>query len=216
MHAVITGDVVDSRLVEPGVWLQPLKALLNQFGKSPGGWEIYRGDSFQLLLDDPREALKAAVRIKANIKHQKALDVRMGIGIGTVDHRAERITESNGQAFIHSGDVFERLKEEKCNLALRSPWEALDQELNLALRLGLVAMDQWTPASAKLVGLRLEHSDMKQADLAKALGIAQSSVSERQTRAHFDEIVLLEARFRQRIDEALKTVSGPSLKNKSN
>jgi hypothetical protein len=43
--------------------------------------------------------------LKATIKQHKALDVRMAIGIGTIDYTSNKVTESNGSAFINSGNV---------------------------------------------------------------------------------------------------------------
>jgi hypothetical protein len=46
--------------------------------------------------------------LKATIKQHKALDVRMAIGIGTIDYTSNKVTESNGSAFIR--ECFEGLK----------------------------------------------------------------------------------------------------------
>ncbi len=54
MIAVIKGDIVSSRKMENSEkWLLPLKDLLNEWGKSPGQWEVVWGDSFQLEADRP-------------------------------------------------------------------------------------------------------------------------------------------------------------------
>ena len=50
------------------------------------------------------------LRIKATLKGIKNLDVRMAIGIGKREFTAFNITESNGEAFIHSGEKLESLK----------------------------------------------------------------------------------------------------------
>src|SRR5690606_38464016 len=115
MKAVITGDIVNSSKVNPDTWLPKLKDVLNLFGNTPNEWEIYRGDSFQLIIKDPLMALKAAILIKASIKSIKSLDIRMAIGIGDISHSSQRITESNGPAFIYSGEKFETLKQDKLN-----------------------------------------------------------------------------------------------------
>lgn len=94
MKAVITGDIINSRKVASALWMEDLKGILNAYGNEPKDWEIYRGDSFQLVVD-PRDALEIALLIKATIKQHKSLDVRMAIGIGNVDYSADKVTESN-------------------------------------------------------------------------------------------------------------------------
>jgi hypothetical protein len=89
--------------------------------------EIYRGDSFQLVVD-PADALVIVLLLKATIKQHKALDVRMAIGIGTIDYTS-KVTESNGSAFINSGECFEGLK--KQTLGIQTPWSGLTRLLQL-------------------------------------------------------------------------------------
>ena len=200
MISVITGDLINSRLIaNPQEWIEPLKSLFASIGPNPKSWEIYRGDSFQVEIVQPEYVFFNALRIKATLKCFKELDVRMGIGIGEASYKADRITESNGAAFIYSGEQLERLKKDKQTLAIKSPWPVFDQEMNLFIRLGLIAMDNWKPKTAELVRCYLDHPDKGQQEIADILGINQSSVSERQTRAHLSEILELDAMFREKL-----------------
>src|SRR6185312_4513291 len=113
MIAVITGDIINSKKLNPKKWLKPLKAELEAIGPGPKLWEIYRGDSFQLMITNPAEALITSIKIKASLKSVSGMDVRMAVGIGTKIHSAQKVTESNGTAFVHSGEKFEMLKKEK-------------------------------------------------------------------------------------------------------
>lgn len=119
-----------------------------------------------------------ALRIKAVIKCIKGIDVRMAIGIGKKDFTAKGVTESNGEAFINSGEKFEGLKKNKLNLAVKTPWAEFDREMNLYIRLALIAMDDWSPGAAELVKISLENRELSQSEIGKFLGITQSSVSE--------------------------------------
>ena len=197
MNAVITGDIINSRRGEIGSTLDALKHILDEYGKTPSKWEMYRGDSFQLVLDCPEESLRAAMRLKASMKTEQGRDVRMAIGIGTIAYSAPKVTESNGDAFIRSGEQFERLSKDKVNLAVRSPWPNWDEEMNLYLRLALIVMDDWSQASAEYMGLKLAQDRLGQEEIAERLGISQSSVSGRKKRARPDELGLVEHRYRQ-------------------
>lgn len=205
MTSIITGDIVNSRkLKDQRKWLAPLKQLFLQYGKTPKTWEIFRGDSFQLEVAQPEASLLCAIKIKACIKSIKELDVRMAIGIGEKAHTAKKITESNGEAFIYSGETFESLKKLKRNLAMQSPWPNLDEELNLMISLGTIVMDKWTPLSAELVLQTLEHSRLSQKELGEKIGKPQSSISEGQKRAHYSELMELEAYYNKKISAQLK------------
>jgi len=200
MTSIITGDIINSRDNQNhDRWISPLKSLLAEEGNSPEMWELYRGDSFQLEVINPEEALLMAIRIKASLKSIKHIDVRMALGIGEKSYAAPRITEANGQAFIYSGDQFEKLKKEKLTLAVKTPWEDFDREMNVSIKLALIAMDNWKPKTAEIVKMSLAYPEKGQSELAELLGINQSSVSEAQKRAHFSEIMELESLFREKI-----------------
>jgi SatD family (SatD) len=189
MISVITGDVIGSQKINPKLWLKTLKKELSTIGESPKFWEIYRGDSFQLVILRPEEALKIAIKIKASLKSIPDIDVRMAIGIGTRTHNAPRVTESNGTAFVHSGEKFEMLKNERQNLAVRSDWPEFDKEINLLLRLSLIIMDNWTVNAAEVVKTTMENPDKVQEELGQIVGIKQNAVSNRLKRAYYNEIM---------------------------
>jgi hypothetical protein len=183
--AVLTGDVINSRKENPETWLTNLKKALNKYGKEPKNWEIYRGDSFQLELTTA-DALEAAIYIKAQIKQNKNIDVRIAIGLGEKDYDAEKLTESNGSAFVHSGECFQNLK--KQNLALKSGIETFDIPLNLMLNLAALTMDNWLPGTSRIVKTTMDNPNANQNELASILDTSQSNISEALIRAGFDEV----------------------------
>ena len=202
MIGIITGDIVNSRKLSSKIWIDGLKNLLNTFGKSPIEWDIYRGDEFQLEVKNPEEALIIALQIKSYFKTLK-LDVRMSIGFGDITYKAKKISESNGTAFIRSGELFETLKKQKNNLAINSGNEVFDAEINLMLRLSLTFMNNWLVQSADFVLTAIENPSLSQEELGVKLGINQAAVSRRRKRAQFDLVMEMENYFRNKI----KTIS---------
>lgn len=185
MTSIITGDIINSKKSSPKLWLETLKTILNSYGNSPLSWEIYRGDSFQLEIN-PKQALKACVLIKATIKQFENIDVRLAIGIGEKTYQSNKITESNGSAFVNSGECFEALK--KTTLAVKSPFNEFDNSINIMLELAQLILNNWTSTSAILIKTALENPDLNQSQLAKILKKTQGNISQGLKRAGYDEI----------------------------
>lgn len=185
MIATITGDIIDSEGHKASQWIDVLKKQLSKWGDSPTDWEIYRGDEFQLKIA-PKKALWAAIQLKALVKSIKNLDVRMAIGVGSEDFKGVSVSESNGTAYQRSGRTFEKLKDNKRNMAIATGNQKEDKTLNLMLKLALNFMDEWTSVSAEIVAIALNNPDLSQQEIAQQLNIQQSAVSQRQKRARLD------------------------------
>ncbi|AWK04954.1 hypothetical protein HYN56_12230 [Flavobacterium crocinum] len=200
MTSVITGDIIGSRQQESEHWVEDLKRILAPFGATPSQWEIYRGDEFQVEVSNPEQALITAILIKARLRAIKS-DARMSIGFGDKTHDAEKISESNGSAFIHSGELFETLKKQKVTLALRTGDTNFDEKLNLMLQLASTFMDSWLVQSAEFVAVAIENPTLSQEELGQKLGINQAAVSRRQKRAQFELVMHLDRYFRTQIKQ---------------
>lgn len=200
MTSVITGDIIGSRQQKSDHWVDDLKNILTPFGSTPNKWEVYRGDEFQIEIPNPEDALLAAILVKAHLRAIKS-DARMSIGFGDKTHNAKRISESNGSAFIHSGELFETLKKQKVTLALRTGDNGFDEKLNLMLQLALTFMDSWLVQSAEFVATAIENPTLSQEELGQKLGINQAAVSRRQKRAQFDLVMNLDRYFRKEIKQ---------------
>lgn len=198
MTSIITGDIVNSRNAAPQLWISKLKNVLNNYGLEPTEWEIYRGDSFQLEVQ-PTEALLACLLIKATIKTISNLDVRLAIGIGEKSYDSEKITASNGSAFINSGECFEGLK--KSILAIKSPYIEFDTHINLCLDLAQLTMNSWTKKSSEIVKISIENPNVTQKELAELVNKTQSTISESLKIAGFEEILKMESYYRNQISK---------------
>jgi hypothetical protein len=198
MNCIITGDVKGSRRAKSENWLEGLKKLFLQFGKTPIDWEIYRGDEFQLEVKNYEEALLVAFQIKAYFRSIK-LDARMSIGFGDKTYKAKKISESNGTAFVNSGIGFENLKKNKTTLSVHSSNNIFDKEMNLILRLGLSFMDNWLAQSAEFVLVTIQNPKLSQEEIGSKLGINQAAVSRRRKRSNFDLLMEINSAFAEKI-----------------
>jgi hypothetical protein len=154
------------------------------------------------------QALRATLMIKALVKsiepgnkgkRSSPVNVRMAIGIGGKDYNAKRISESNGPAFVFAGEKFEKLKNKKITLAVKTEWEDFDKDINLYLKLASVFMDKWSVSSGELIKTVLENPGKTQKEIGQLLGIEQNSVSGRWHRANADEIIEIEQVFREKL-----------------
>jgi hypothetical protein len=195
--AIITGDIIKSQGQDPEHWMETLKSTLSNFGASPKNWELYRGDSFQLETT-PKTALYAALLIKAHLKQYSNLEVRLAIGIGEKTFETNKITESNGSAFVNSGICFENLK--KNTLAIKTQHEHLNHSLNLMFELASLTIANWTSAVAELIAYALAHPDHNQQRIAKHQKTTQSNVSQGLKRGGFDELSKLLQYYQTQIE----------------
>lgn len=185
MICILTGDIKGSRKAKSENWLADLKELFQKFGKNPVDWEIYRGDEFQIEIKNCEEALLIAFEIKAFLR-TISLDARMSIGIGDKTYKAKRISESNGSAFVYSGEAFDVMKKNKTTLVVQSANSDFNKDMNLLIRLGLSFMDNWLSQQAEYVLLAINNPELSQEEMGEILKINQAAVSKRRKRANFD------------------------------
>jgi hypothetical protein len=118
IKGVITGDIVDSTLV-PIEFRHIVIDIMNNVVVDfkplvKVDYEIYRGDSFQVVVDDITHALEVAIAIRSalrsiTIEGQDTLDARLSVGIGEISFLSDSILTSDGEAFRYSGREFDAL-----------------------------------------------------------------------------------------------------------
>ncbi|HZL41709.1 MAG TPA: hypothetical protein VFD66_00345, partial [Verrucomicrobiae bacterium] len=175
-YAVLTGDVVESsklgeaaRRELPVALEKASRAARALYGKAvPLDADVFRGDSWQLVVTDAKLGLRVAVFFRAHL-HGNApgvgLDTRIAIGIGTINFVPKgRVSQGDGPAFRESGKVLERMPKNR--------------------RLGLSVAETETPAGiAPVIGLMdtvMERWTEKQSLAVAGMlqGLPQSQIAE--------------------------------------
>ena len=200
MIAIITGDIINSQKSDSELWLPKLKGLLQSWSTTPENWEIYRGDEFQLKCSVD-EVFHKALLIKSLLRSFENLDVRVAISIGNEVFLSEKITESNGSAYLNSGRLLTDIKSQGKTVAIQSENEKVNQDLNILFKWAAIDFDNWTVATAEIIHQLLRNSELTQDELAKELNITQSSVSQRLKRANFELLQETDLYFRKKITE---------------
>jgi len=198
MIAVITGDIINSRNVPTERWQTPLKQFLSKTTAKKTNWTIYRGDSFQLEVNIEK-AVEIALCIKALIKTNSQINVRMAIGIGEAGYKGKKVSESFGQAYINSGESFESLKQD--TLSLKSPFEEFDEYLNGMLKLIAFIADNWKPATAEIIYYTLTHRNLLQKEVAQKLKRDSTTVNKALKRGAYPEILEIVNLYAKKIQQ---------------
>lgn len=159
MKAVITGDIINSTSIaldQRAALLQCLETILTELRcLSPLEYEIFRGDSFQIVVEKAESALQIAILIRAGLRHNisqnshTVWDARLAIGVGGIDFVTNNIVTSDGEAFQYSGRAFDELG--KNNLVIKTRWENMNEELKVSTLFADEIISNWTPAQANVV-----------------------------------------------------------------
>lgn len=186
--AVLTGDIVKSRAITDKARLNAsLRDILAQLAeRHRGQFDIFRGDSFQLLLPEADHAVAAAVLIRAAlIMHSDAQrwDARIAVASGEIHFLGERVSESQGPVFEASGLGLEQLSASSQRLLLVSS-AGFAPLLALATRFADAIISDWTHFSAEVVYWTLSESLSQQA-LAQRLARTQPTINSRLATARY-------------------------------
>jgi hypothetical protein len=124
VHAVLTGDIVNSTLLGKAREKHLITSLQKIFSGFP--FEFYRGDSFQTFIRNPKEALRIALKCRAVAIRTRPenesfeFDIRVSIGIGHVNGNIKTVGTAKGEAFVLSGHSFDEMSQKGTRLSIRT------------------------------------------------------------------------------------------------
>lgn len=195
IYAVITGDIVKSGKFgsDREKALKILKEALNSLNKfkskSIGGIsDIFRGDSFQIVISEPNLALEIAIYLKARLLSNtikgKSIDARIAIGIGKIESlNKKNIQESDGEAFRLSGNALDNISKYR-RFSIKSSIDELNKQCEFISSSIDSITRRWSPEQAEAILLWLK--GFTQTTISKKLGISQPAVNQRlQLGGHF-------------------------------
>lgn len=197
--AVITGDIVRSgRLTS-----QRFKAVQESLHRGSRTLEerfprdasfpidVFRGDSWQMLVPDPRDALRVGLFLRAFLRAEGGVDTRLAIGVGTTDGVVrERVGESRGDAFRVSGELLDKKSPSRMRFRIAGT-ESWWGEHAIAVVLAVldVVAARWTSAQGRAICGAL--FDWKQEQIAERWpgeAITQQAAGQHLARAGWDGV----------------------------
>jgi hypothetical protein len=214
LYAVITGDIVDSSKLPLGqrqklhrIMKDGSKALLKGFKESvPLDVDIFRGDSWQLLVADPSKSLRIALFYRAYLRAwmgTSRLDTRLAISVGTVDFIPEdRVSGGDGQAYQFSGSSLEGMAK-ACRMCFRFPERKDEECLDLLVRLLDVLAANWSDKQARAITGALQGLKQEKIGNLWKPSITQQSVNRHLQRAGWFAVERAVGFFEKQLLEAV-------------
>ncbi len=207
IKGVITGDIIGSskiKLEDRAQLLDCFYAMKDELQSiSPFKMEIFRGDSFQLLVDKPEMAIMLAILLRAGFRHhtiskkEGIWDTKVSVGIGTVDFISNEIITSDGEAFQYSGRQFDKMG--KQHLAIKTPWPEINEELAVSTPFADDIITRWSIKQAGMIYLSLIKNQSKK-ELAESIGTSAQNVGKILTSAK-------EGLMRNYIERSIKLIA---------
>lgn len=186
--AVLTGDLVNStQVTSPKAFRLRLQSLLEAVGNAYGGKAVtFRGDGFQVSLNDPRKAIECALYIRAGlIASSPAKSDRWDARISVAIARAATNEDSYGDAYIQSGRNLDDMARDNLHVY------AEPQAFKIGVALATVFVDDiiggWTPSEAEAYFAYLQYPQGHQA-VAEHLKKSRSTITKSLIRAKYSLI----------------------------
>lgn len=163
-------------------------------------FDIFRGDSYQGVLQKPEKALSAAVLIRAIIRSsfrttlKNAVDTRIAVGIGSISHLPDKNSgEGDGDAYRNSGPFLDKMSKHSRMVSIVTPWPEINNELNVECAMLDAIISRWSAVQADVV---IEFFIGKtQEEMAEKFNISQPAIKKRLNSANIFQLELMIDRF---------------------
>lgn len=198
VYAVITGDIIGSTKLSPAE-MKKVRAAVGETTRAfvlrndplTRGAEFFQGDSWQVLLGDPANALRMTLLIQATLRSKTNAETRAAIGIGAVSSLERTAAISTGEAFTLSGRALENIPTGvRLTGALPERVRAPALWFPHLLHLCSGLLRGWTRRQSEVMGLWLSLTDPTYESVASKLTppIAKQSVSDILTSANLQAL----------------------------
>jgi hypothetical protein len=190
LSAVITADIVNSTKLSKAESKKLMKNLAGILQEHQH--EFFRGDSFQVLVKSPNEALRILLQtrttaMKLSGSSMPVADIRASIGIGNVKLPVKSFQTASGDVFILSGRAFDKLaKEERLTIICDEKNKAVNSGLKVISQFIDYLFQRLTFKQAAVVYELL--MARTQIDTAKRLKKSQATVNKHTQAAGWPEI----------------------------
>lgn len=192
MIAVLTADVVHSTKLDDlqyQAMIRTLKLLLGTVATQTDVYsDIYRGDGFQAVFTNPKDAVRLSLVIKLGLLTQipdLSVSLTQSLAVGDYTSLNTKTGESNGPVFVASGRGLEQAKKGTFNIELSTE---NTQGFDIATAFLDHQLNQLSIKQASVGYLYLLHGFPEQNQLATELKMTRQNVATHLKRGAFDLI----------------------------
>lgn len=203
VRAVLTGDIVNSTRLKKVTEKKLLKILTAALAKYQ--FEFYRGDSFQVYVKNPVEALQTALLCRTaaiSVSKNETInlsDVRISIGIGTVTMQVKTLGTAKGEAFILSGRAFDEMTGTDTRLVIATANSLANAGLQIIADYLNAILKVMTGKQAEVIFELLQGKTQQQ--VAELLKKSKSTVHQHVTAGRWTEIEKLLQQYENIINQ---------------
>ena len=199
-YAVITGDIVDSTIIAANYQdvLHAIAGDIDRYVAQESIFEIFRGDSFQMLIRAPKKALLVGLLFRVGMRRysngsvlEDAWDARVSVGVGSINEaklaKNAPLGTLDGEAFLRSGRTLDQMKPEGAFLKITTGVDSVDQALNVCTSLADALIARWSTTQAEALYLYLLR-DLTQKEIGSLLKVSQRAIGLRLESAQFHNL----------------------------
>jgi hypothetical protein len=209
ISAVITGDVVASTSLKKD-HKQILLNISDQLLEYDPAFrmEIFRGDSFQALVNDPLQGFYLMMAMKAGLRQfegnstsiEDIIDARMSLGVGVVNDPLQetKLGEMDGEAFVRSGRGLEKMKNDHTYISIHTGDQSLDEDFQNLCPILDTLIRRWSTLQSQAIFLYLL-KNTTQATLAQLLNLSQRGVSKRLEASGINQVMKFDNYYQKQI-----------------
>lgn len=211
IKGVITGDIIDSSAIQieyRDFLVKSIQKITDELMViEPLKIEFFRGDSFQMIIDSPENAMKIAVLLRAGLKShtpkecKKLWDARLSLGVGTISYHANNIVLSDGEAFQYSGRELDEMG--KRRLIVKTRWSEVNEELRVSTAFADDVISSWSVSQSQATYQALLYNT-PQKDIAHKFQKSAQNISKLLSAAKITLIQMYIDRYNSLISNLIK------------
>jgi DNA-directed RNA polymerase specialized sigma24 family protein len=194
MRAVVTADIVNSTLVKAEDFNDLSDKIKAIYEKDK--IEFYRGDSFQVLVNDAQKAFLQSIlsRLLAmQYSNKQKVDIRMSISLGKLNSNTGKIGSNMDDLFVRSGRAFDKFQNSTRRLYVVSGNESIDFTFEIMAEYMDSLLENITPRQAEVLYYMLK--GMSQVEIARQLDKTTATINQHVKTARYTEIESLLKKF---------------------
>lgn len=180
--AVLSGDIIRSTELSHEMYEDLLYTLQNQLTlirslNSKNKFEVNRGDSFQVLVQDAENAATYALLLRTGLRSRsKNYDCRISIAVGEDVSIRHTVGSSTGDAFTLSGRALDTMTSD--NLRVTTLLQPFNENFELLTKYLDYHISEMTERQCSIIYLELKNKQsLTQNEIAKLLGVNRVSVN---------------------------------------